>query len=74
MEMIDPLIKSVISNHNACPKCGAGSVCMSRFRFSDLAFVLLLMRPVRCQVCFYRWRRFASPFGDLFARGHRGRP
>ena len=73
MEKADPLLKPAISTRNACPKCGATSVCMSRFRISDIAFVLIMMRPVRCQICFHRWRRLASPFGDLFTKGRRGR-
>jgi ribosomal protein S27E len=73
MEKIDRLVKPAFAMRNACPKCGATTVCMSRFRVSDLLFLAFMMRPVRCQVCFHRWRRLASPFGDLFTRGRRGR-
>ena len=73
MEKIDPLIKSASPTRQTCPKCGSATICMSRYRATDLPFLIVLMRPVRCQVCFHRWRRLASPFGDLFTRAQRKR-
>jgi hypothetical protein len=68
---VDTLKNFVLGGRNVCPRCGAATICMSRVRPTDLLFLVFLYRPVRCQMCFHRWRRFASPFGDLFTLGKR---
>ncbi len=43
-----------------CPLCGSENVKRSRWRNSDLRFLLLLRRPVRCHECSERF--YASVF------------
>lgn len=49
-----------------CPFCGSENLKRSRWRSSDLPFILLLRRPVRCHECTERF------YTSVFARaeGH----